>query len=313
MTHWCTLLDCYDLPVINSSKAYVLYNHYTVQHFQRGQWVGSKNLIHRTVMVDSPQPVFFSSHTKAVKKNAEYQFSITVCRGPVFGTPPYLSEWLRYQRTIGVDHIYFIVEESFLYDNGLNIPEVAKALQEGYLSYSVWKTPIDDAVGFYRSQLLANEDCLYRLQGQSDYVLVADTDDFFNPVTSHTSLHYYVDKYCHQNKTCGALNMKWIQRHTECGLKGKIPADGNVTSVLASEVKHELDVHGKVNYKTVHRARTEVDIQVHKHGFFLPGFDHVLLPMSQAYVAHVREHKVHEGTRCAPNFSALNYSVRCVC
>lgn len=313
LTHWCIMLDCFDLPVTPGSKAYVFYKHQSVQHVQRGQWFSTTHQIHRIISVESLSYVVFPSLMKPVKRSTDYPFSVTVCRGPVFGVPPLFKEWLHYQRTIGVDHIYLIVEESFIHNNGLELPEVAKALHEGYLTYSVWGSPLDDVRSYYHSQLLATEDCLYRLLGQSDYVFISDTDDFFTPVMSKTSLHYYVDRWCHQNKTCGALNMRWVQRHLECGLKGEIPPNGNITSVLASEVKHTHDIHGVLNYKTIHRTSSAADILVHKHGIILPGFDHVLLPINNAYVSHVRKHTVEEGTRCALSKSERNKSVSCVC
>ncbi len=307
------MLDCFDLPATPVSKAYIYYKHISVQPVQRGHWESTTHLNQRTISVESPGYVVLPSLLKPVKRRTDYPFSVTVCRGPVFGTPPSLTDWIHYQRTIGVDHIYLIVEKSFVYNAGLDTPEVAKALKEGYLSYTVWENPTDDVRSYYHSQLLAMEDCLYRLMGVSDYVFPVDTDDFFTPVSPQKLLHYYVDKYCHKNRTCGVLNMRWIHRHLECGLKERVPLDGNITSVLGSKVKHNLDSDKKVNYKTVHRTSLVTDVQVHKHGIILPGFDHVLLPMSEAYVSHVREHTVSEGTRCARSRGERNSSVRCVC
>lgn len=313
LTHWCVMLDCFDLPATPTSLAYIYYKHTSVQPVQRGHWESTTHLNQRTISVESPRHIVFPSLLKPVKRRTNYPFSITVCRGPVFGTPPLIAEWIRYQKTIGVDHIYLVVEKSFVYSNGLDTPEIAKALQDGYLSYTVWENPTDDVRSYYHSQLLAMEDCLYRLIGLSDYVLPVDTDDFFTPVSTQKLLHYYVDRFCHKNSTCGALNMRWVQRHLECGLKERVPLDGNVTSVLASETMHTLDVNNKVNYKTVHRTSFVTDIQVHKHGNILPGFDHVSLPMTEAYVSHVREHRVEEGTRCAHSHAERNKSVHCVC
>lgn len=307
------MLDCFDLPVTNGSRALVKYKYLTPKYVKRGEWESVTHQVHRTVTVESPTRLFFPPLYKPRPNNKDHQFTIAACRGPVFGTPPLFSEWIRYQRTIGIDHIYLIVEKSFVHESGLERGELSQAIKEGFVSYSVWETAREDVHSYYRSQMIATEDCLYRLRGMYDYVVITDTDDFFTPLTVHKSLHYYVDKWCHQNKTCGALNMRWIQFHTECGMKGEVPADGNVTSVLASDKKDLVDIHNKVNYKTVHRLEAAVDIRIHKHGVFLSGYSHVLLPIDKAIVAHVREHKVHEGTRCAQSFSGLNISVRCVC
>lgn len=307
------MLDCFDLPATPVSKGYIYYKHSSIQPVQRGRWESTNHFTQRAISVESPEYVVFPSLLQPVKRRTDYPFSITVCRGAVFGTPPLIEDWIRYQRTIGVDHMYLILEKSFVYNNGLNTPEIARALQDGYISYTVWENPTEDVRSYYHSQLVAMEDCLYRLIGLSDFVFPIDSDDFFTPVSPQKSLHYYVNQHCYKNFTCGALNLRWVQRHLECGLKDHIPSDGNITKVLASETKHTLDIHNTVNYKTIHRTSFATDIQVHKHGAILPGFGYVLLPMTEAYVSHIREHKVKEGTRCARNHSERNHSVRCVC
>lgn len=304
------MLDCFDVPVTQDSQVYVVYKLPPPQHTHTKT---SNDRHFKTITVQSPNTVVFPSLLKRVKRNTGYPFSITVCRGSVFGTPPLIAEWIRYQKTIGVDHIYMILEQSFIHNKGLEIPEIDEALRDGFLSYSVWNSPTDDVRTYYHSQLVANQDCLYRMNGVSDYILIADTDDFFTTLSSHKSLHYYVDKWCHQYRTCGSLSLTWIQHHLECGLKGKIPSDGNVTSVLGSDVTHMYDINGNVNFKTVHRTSSSINVPVHKNGIFLPGFVSMYLPSSEAYVSHVREHKVDEGRRCALNASELNSSVHCLC
>lgn len=313
LTHWCIMLDCFDLPASNNSRASVSYKFLNSKYIKRGEWNSVIHQVHQTVTVESQTPLIFPPLYKPAPNNKKHLFTIAVCRGPIFGTPPYLSEWIIYQKTIGVDHIYMIIDESFIYEKGLEIPVLSEAILEGFVSYRTWETKREDVRSHYRSQIIANEDCLYRMQGLYDYVFIADTDDFFTPITMHKSLHYYVNMWCHRNKTCGALNMRWIQFHTECGMKEKLPLDGNVTSILASHVNHTVDINNKVNYKTVHRVKASLDIMVHKHGVFLSSYSHVLMPMDKAYVAHVREHKEDEGTRCAQRFADLNFSVKCLC
>ena len=154
-------------------------------------------------------------------------------------------------------------------------------MKEGYLSvgfWPFWLNPIE----VYNSQKLAYEDCLYRFQGVYDYVIYADSDDFFVPVKESKSIEDYLQKWCsYETATC---QFKWIQFYPECGWDSKsIGADGNFTASVTYMPTKERSV-----YKSAHQLKALVDAGTHLANSLLDGYVQVEVPVEEAYFAHVR-------------------------
>jgi Glycosyltransferase family 92 len=86
---------------------------------------------------------------------------------------PFLAEWVRFHRIVGVDHIY-------LYDNGsTDHPEavLAPLVDEGCVTVRPWPVPFHE-----RAQATAYTDCLNRVRGQTRWLACIDIDEFlFSP------------------------------------------------------------------------------------------------------------------------------------
>ena len=275
LTHTELMVHCYDLPVRNGNNAFIVYKPSPSSSLQ--------------IVVESERQLMVTQpRTQAGTK-------IVTC-SRVFNQPPWLVEWLHYQRAIGVDHVYLIADGSFKNVSG----HLEQAVREGFVSIEIWQEWLNDSEIYYHSESLAYEDCIYRFHGIYDYAFVLDTDDFFVPMNpSEKKLHYYADKWCSDSASCA---FSWIEYYPDCGLKGEPGTDGNVTAVLNSSVHLERKVG-----KSLHRLSLVMDIGIHQAEYAvlknrtLPLTYHhgiVKIPSDEAYVAHNRKNKPPPGSMC---------------
>ena len=282
LTHDQVMMDCYDLPGQNGSRAFVMYKVNT------SVWLGMEvpgNYSSKVISVESERPLFipWSSGPKVDTPEQEHVLKVAVCAGVLYDNPPLLSDWLRYQRAIGVLHVHIVAEESFRMGGGQN-EYFRQAMSEGFVTLAVWHPWLNECETLYHSQMLAYEDCVYRLQGTYDYILMIDVDDFFVPlVIGQPNLSYYARNWCHQ----GSCIFQWIEFYPDCGLKSNMSEDGNITSLLLSSV-HRKRIEGK----SLHRLSAIVDAGIHRAAVLMAGYQKTRIPRDKAYVAHIRKGRV---------------------
>jgi len=265
LSHDTVFVNCFDIPVQNGSRGFVLYT-------RNG----------RTTCVESERPVMIPA--PPVPPQGQ-QFTVAICCAPVYGTPPLLTEWLQYQRVIAVDHIHLIVEDSFTNKGaGIENEELKRAMQEGFVTIDVWKQWLTYREVYYHSQVLAHEDCIYRLRGTYDYIMLLDVDEFFIPrIVNEKGIHHYVQKCC--GKSCGSCHFREFMYFPDCGLKGEVGKDGNITAQLVSYVYREQAAEGK----SFHRSSAIVDTGCQRGLYHMKGYRSVEFPVQMAYIAHVRK------------------------
>ena len=272
LSHDTVFVDCFDLPAVeNGSRAFVLYK---------------RSANDSTITcVESERPLMIPAPYRAPAKN--HNFTVALCCAPIFGTPVLLTEWLRYQKTLAFDHVHLIAEDSFVKAGGLENKELKQAMQEGFVTIDVWKPWLNRRQIFYYSQILAHEDCIYRLRGTYDYVMLLDADEFFTPrVVNETEIHYYVQRCC-SAKVCGSCHFHELMYYPYCGMKGKVGEDGNITSQLVSYTYRHQIFQGK----SVHRSAAIVEAGCHKGYDLIKGYTFTSFPLQLGYVAHVRKGK----------------------
>lgn len=116
--------------------------------------------------------------------------SIVVC-ATLYGHPPRFDEWLKYQKTLGVDMVHLSVETSFYHEI---YPSLKEFLDSGFVKIEIWKDIVGERL-FYHGQNY--QDCIFRHMGIG---LLCDYDDFFIPlVPTHKDIHYYLDKFFWQS------------------------------------------------------------------------------------------------------------------
>ena len=206
--------------------------------------------------------------------------TIVSCIAVQYGQPPFLAEWVRYQKTIGVSHIQMIAEPSIQDSGALKDPSVKKAIDEGFLAVDIWHKWFSPAQIYDHSQLLAYEDCLYRFQGLYDYLFPHDADDFLVPLISdQRQLPYYANKHCSDAGTC---ELVWYQMCPTCGVIRETGEDGNVTDTLAHFDRCKRATKG------VHNIPVTFDVSTHTGHKWAPGYKKIEVPPNDIYVAHNR-------------------------
>ena len=275
LSHDTVFVDCFDVPVVqNGSRAFVLYkrsaNDSTITCVES----------ERLLMIPAPYRPPAKNHT----------FSVALCCAPIYGTPPLLTEWLQYQKTLAFDHVHLIADDSFVKAGGLENKVLKQAMQEGFVTMDVWKPWLNRRQVFYYSQILAHEDCIYRLRGTYDYVMLMDADEFFTPrVVNETEIHYYVKRCC-SAKLCGSCHFHELMYYPDCGLKGKAGDDGNITRQLVS-YNYFHEIH---EGKSAHRSAAIIEAGCQRGYELTQGYKFVDFPRQLAYVAHIRKNWKHK-------------------
>ena len=195
-----------------------------------------------------------------------------------------LYHWLRYQKTIGVDHVHMIAEDTFVKTGGFNHPIIKAALKENFLSIDIWPRWFNETEIFYSSQHLASTDCVYRFQGVYDYIIICDSDDFFVPCGKNKTIQGYLNKWC-SGKTA-SCNFKWLQFYPDSGWSPEsVAPDGNLTATL--HCKNSTKMRPP---KSAHQIHALVEVGRHDSMSIMPGYRwHRKVPIEQAYFAHLRK------------------------
>ena len=281
LSHTMALVDCYGLTGHNGSNASLHYKRIDQPSAMVIPALSERPLIIHPV---SPSPIPSASHP----------YRIAACIGVVYGKAHLqLANWLRYQRTIGVDHVHMITDDSFERNRGLEESEVKRALNDGFLTVDIWREKLKSNIEIqYHShdQMLAYHDCIYQFRTRYEYMIFANQYDFFVPlVPGKNTLHHYIDNWCYE----GSCSFDWIEYYPECGMRGKDATDGNFTRLLLS------DKHKKTPYKKcLHRLSAIVEIGIHDARDVIVGYHAVEVPGNVAYVAHVREARLPPGGTC---------------
>ena len=267
-THDNVLVLCYDTPGRNNSRVSLVYANpdNESQHFE----------------TESEHPLFVPYTVKRSRS------SVMVCT-TVYNTPPYFSEWLHYQKTLGVDLVYVNAQQSFLKSKEFNDTFFQSLLADGFVQLKVWQEYLNAREVFYHSQLLYYQNCLYRFQGVHDYAVMVDTDDFVIPRTS-TSLQHCLDKLFVNN--WGSIRLRWVRYYEpRCGLN----LTGNLTSQNVGNLTQYMNISSasrEKNFKSVHKLSTTLEVKVHEVGELVPGYRWTIAPDSVIYAAHIKKRKL---------------------
>ena len=120
-------LDCYDLPKVNGSRSFVVYQ-------------SSKNNTSMEFVSESLTPLMIPA--PRIQPSGEHNLSVLTCTKAHNRGVSWLPEFIRYQRTLGVDHVHLAMIDTFIQDGGfrdylLSDEFTRTSIQEGYLSITV--------------------------------------------------------------------------------------------------------------------------------------------------------------------------------
>lgn len=273
------IIMCYDLPVVEGINVFVIYR--TSNKSDENIYVESEH----SLVVPAPR----------ANPTGKHDITVVTCTKAHDKGVTWFPEFIRYQKTIGVDHVHVSILDTFIKDGGLKErleadPLLLKAINDGYVSISVWKEWYDqDKEVSLHSEILRKLGCMYRFRGTYDYAFPLDTDDFFTPrIPGETKLRYYIKKYCY-DKPASTCTFTWITKYPVCGMDGEVGSEGNVTKHLKSQKSQRA-----LLAKSVHSTNASVDVTFHHaicEGCLLPGYKVVKVPEHVAYVAHNRMNK----------------------
>ena len=194
-----------------------------------------------------------------------------------------LYQWLRYQKTIGVDHVHMIAEDTFVKAGGFDHSIIKKALKDNFLSIDLWPKWFNETEIYHSSQHMAATDCVYRFQGVYDYVIISDSDEFLIPRGKSKSIKPYLKKWCSGRKaTCV---FEWHQFYPDSGWTPQtVGPDGNLTATVRCQNTTKMD-----NVKSAHQLRAIVEVGRHGPIKIISGYSQSIVPMKEAYFGHLRK------------------------
>ena len=272
-------LDCYDLPVVNGSRAFVVYQNRNITTIE----FVSESLT--PLMIPAPR----------IQPSGEHNLSVLTCTKAHNRGVSWLPEFIRYQRTLGVDHVHLAMIDTFIQDGGfrdylLSDEFTRTAIQEGYLSITVWHEWYDNKEFYVHGTIFQYLDCMYCFRGTYDYVFPLDSDDFFNPsIPGKTKLKEYIVDYCSTEPFISCA-FKWLIYYPGvCGMLGKVGEDGNVTKYLRPH-----NAKAQLQFKSLHSMKAIVDFSFHDatcKRCLLPGYSVRRIKPEIGYVAHNRFYK----------------------
>ncbi len=274
------VVECYGIDVEKKDKAFLVYHN---------TFSNQSTKVYSNVSVVIPSPR---------KTPKEGTVSSVVCTKVLSKGVSWLPEFLRYQKTLGVDHVHIAILNTFTKDGGFpnflaNDKFFLEARRSNYVTVQVWEEKYDPQKEewFYYGNILMYLDCIYRYRGTYDFISLFDTDDFFTIRFPGLTYKDFLVKYC-LRKGIGSCNFQWLYYYPGvCGLRREVGPDGNVT---ASMVPHSPRYEQPHNYKPTHLSKAIVDSSFHDascSGCLQEGYRAVLIPEHIAYVAHNRLNK----------------------
>ena len=268
VTENLAMLDCYDIPQPRNGDSASLFYTSSTSGLEV-EVLSLKPLVVPEAKRDSTATVVVCLANVFVGEHSPTEYEM-------------IYHWLRYQKTIGVDHVHMIVEDSFVRAGGFHEAYSQQAISEGFLSIDFWPKWLNETEVFYHSQMLAYEDCLYRFQGVYEYIIYCDWDDFFVPLKHTKSIKHYLQMWC-RGKT-GTCRFTWRQFYPFCGLDpASVGGDGNLTAAVSFKKTRPRN-----ETKSGHQLKALVDAGVHSAETLMPGYVQGYVPSSEAYFAHLR-------------------------
>ena len=270
------IVECYGITIYREVHSFLLYHNKSTNILMR---VYSNDV----VVVPAPR----------VTPKSNSSITSVVCTKALSRGVPWLPEFLRYQKTLGVDHVHVAVLDTFIEDGGYrdilaNDSFFLRGVKEGFISVQVWKKWYLNDEWFYYGNILMYLDCIYRYRRTYDFVSLLDTDDFLTIQVPDMSYKDFILKYCYLEGV-GSCSFKWLFYYPGlCGMKAKVGEDGNVT---ANMVPHRARREQGGNFKPIHLSGAIRDSSFHDASCsecLVNGYRAIFIPEHIANVAHNR-------------------------
>ena len=149
INHDLFMVDCFDLPVKNGSRAFLVFKNRT-----------SKSVESERPLVFPAPRISYGNDIKILMCVATPRYANYKNRLTVYGM---LYHWLKYQRVVGVDHVHIIAHPSFLEVGSLQNDVVRKAILDQFLSIEFWEPWLNETDNYHgHSQMLYSISSLWQ-------------------------------------------------------------------------------------------------------------------------------------------------------
>lgn len=226
-------------------------------------------------------------------EGGRYRWNITRCF-PAFqrryGEHVRLAEMVAASRVLGVDRFVFYVETV--------TPEVRKLLQmlqdDGLAEVYPWNLHLAAEEVHYLGQFMAIQDCLYRHQQSSRYLLFGDVDELFVP-RGRPQLLPLLEEQFTKNSSCGAFLFRNVFFDTSAPLQ--LPPLDDLSSDFLRKHRMPMLQHVTRDKSVLHagdRSKPVVDPRkvsvgsVHVVLKFRNGFKSCMMPPKNGLLHHYR-------------------------
>lgn len=223
-----------------------------------------------------------------LNKKASVAGGIVVCAAMLPYYTPFVEDWVRYQKTIGVAHVHLTLGSKFLNRGGFEHKFLQTSVEDGYLSVEFWHRWLNETDICDQSLDLALYNCILQFQDSYSYIVLGDPRDFFvpcEPTLPH--LQDYLFQWCSTTH----CQFKWKNiLYKQCK---KADTDGNITSVVSV-----TNISPKEKMFTVYKSALIVHSSKDKELFSSGGTSDV--PAKKAYFTHFGKYSNSSDIRILP-------------
>jgi hypothetical protein len=213
----------------------------------------------------TPNHLNNTSITTIPYQNMPFQYSICAMAATVDTNAPFLTHWLWHlKHRVMVEHVtIYTSPDNFYFDSPhINASFIFELIETGWLQLIPWAPRfVDGTQIFYRSQLSAYNDYIYRFRGMCHWNMFADVDDFFvSWKTNHSIVPFLQNLLSSKPETISVI-FGWPTFFPECqnitGLKPPYESDtflgsikygtiksSNTKAITVTVEKDEVGIHG---------------------------------------------------------------------
>lgn len=260
--HTQALLHCYDVTANHRDHAWVAYK----KTVFGGEYIFRAN---------AEQPVLYRRGGRDRRGN------IVVCAAMLPHYTPFVEDWIRYQETIGVDHVHLTLDSSFLREGRFDEDFLQTAVEESYLSVEFWHQWLNETDISDHSLDLALYSCALRYQDTYSYIVFSDPRDFFVP--RDPTLQHRLPEFLSQ--WCPATHCQFEWRNLLYDHCEKAGSSGNVTAALLPKAANGFSKRDQLF--TVYKANLMVHRSDDKGLSVLDSSGGTVVPVERGYFVHL--------------------------
>ena len=233
--------------------------------------------------VRAERPVLLHSRARDSGKG-----SVVVCAAMLPHYTPFVEDWIRYQKTIGVNHVHLILESLFLNQGRFDKDFLQVQVEKSYLSVEFWHQWLNETDVCDHSLDLALYSCALQFQSSYTHIVFGDPWDFFVPRDS-LNLPEYLSQWC-PAMHCRFEWKNWFYRHC-----AKADSNGNITDVIPVTGFSHRDKHFTV-LKSSLLDNNNKDGRWH----VFDSSEGTGVPMDKGYFVHLGKHANASDVRILP-------------